>query len=276
MRAAKSTERFMFRAIPENQREDTRLCDSVIVASDGSLPLTTKMIEQFHTRGYIIVRNLVTEDDCANVQRACERLVQAEITKLMSTDPPSIANDYIKSTFSRRLFDIYCEAGMDKAPLLFRKVNRIAYALERTMYSYSSPVSCQICFIRSCTRMDSKRFSVMNDSSVRFDNFSMRLSASSILSTHDDTCAPLPNQRCKNFAFSRITLAGQNFPRTRVRYDTLLQTRSTHICTIMPVSLSSKRLPSICTNNVSSPKFRPHLGRLLAPRRRPPARWRAK
>ena len=103
-----------------------RLCDSIIVASDGSLPLTAEIIDQFHTRGYIIVRNLVTEDDCANVQRACERLVDAEVTKLMSADPPSIVNDYIGSPFSRRLFDIYREAGMDKAPLLFRKVTSIA------------------------------------------------------------------------------------------------------------------------------------------------------
>ena len=123
---ANTTCYFAFRATLENQRDDTRLCDSIIVAADGSSPLSAETIEQFHTRGYIIVRNLVTEDDCAKVQRACERLVDAEVTKLMSADPPLITNDYTAWPFSRRLFDIYREAGMDKAPLLFRKVARIA------------------------------------------------------------------------------------------------------------------------------------------------------
>ena len=102
--------------------DDTRLCDPVIIASAGASPLTPEMVKQFHTRGYIIVRNLVSENDCARAQRACERLVDAEVAKLMNTDPPLITDAHADSPFSRRLLDVYREAGMEKAPLLFRKV----------------------------------------------------------------------------------------------------------------------------------------------------------
>lgn len=108
-------------ASQDSQRDVTRICDPVVVASDGPSPLTPEMIKQFHTRGYIIVRNLVSENDCSKVQRACERLVDTEANELTNADPPLIADAKTDSPFSRRLFDLFCEAGMDMSPLLFRK-----------------------------------------------------------------------------------------------------------------------------------------------------------
>ena len=116
-------------ASQDSQRDVTRICDPVVVASDGPSPLTPEMIKQFHTRGYIIVRNLVSENDCSKVQRACERLVDTEANELTNADPPLIDDAKADSPFSRRLFDLFCEAGMDKAPLLFRKVGSTVISL---------------------------------------------------------------------------------------------------------------------------------------------------
>ena len=116
-------------ASQDSRRDVTRICDPVVVASDGPSPLTPEMIKQFHTRGYIIVRNLVSENDCSKVQRACERLVDTEANELTNADPPLIADAKTDSPFSRRLFDLFCEAGMDKAPLLFRKVGHCNFVV---------------------------------------------------------------------------------------------------------------------------------------------------